>query len=280
MKKLLFVLIIAAVSLYFSLGIIAKNVIESQVQRETGVPLQVGFVSIKPFSGTATISGIAIANPEKFTHYDEAFSLAEIDGEVYLDSLFNNPLHVKHLHIKNPEIFVEMVAGQNNLLALKEQVQKAAPPTAKQAPKQTEGEFKLIIDELVIEGAAIHLAAGVVPAGEERRYDIETIKINHIGKQTNGADIANVTGIVIAEIQKHTDGLPRRILFSSLGDLSKKLISLPLDALKAAPGAIIKAPGVAIDTIKNAPGNVIDGVKSGADAVGGLLPFGGSEEKE
>lgn len=277
MKKLVLFIIVACVAIYFSLGIIAKSVIESQVKAQTGVPLQVGFVSIKPFSGTAVISGIAIPNPKGFEHYNHAFSLDGIYAEVDLGSLLNNPLHVKELRIEKPEIFVEMVAGQNNLVALKNSVNKQAPAQAGQEPKQTEGEFKLIMDRLVIDGAAIHLAAGVVPAGQERSHPIRTIEIKNIGKSTGGADIANVTGIVIAEIQKNTDDLARNILISSVGDLSKKLLSLPIDTLKAAPEMIMKAPGAAVDTIKNAPGNVIDGVKAGAGAIGGLLPFGGDD---
>ncbi len=280
MKKFLLVIIIACVAIYFSLGVIVKTVIESQVVKATGVPLSVGFVSIQPFSGTATITNITIKNPKDFLKFDHAFSLGEIYANVDLASVFTNPLHIRELRIEKPEVFVEMFAGQNNLLVLKEQVQRTAPAEAKEKPKQTEGEFKLSLDKLVISGAAIHLAAGVVPAGEARSYPIETIELKNIGKATGGADIANITGIVIAEIQKHTDDLPRKILLSSVGDLSKKLLSLPLDTLKAAPEMIMKAPGAAVDTIINAPGNVIDGVKSGAGAIGGLLPFGGSSDEK
>ncbi len=280
MKKFLIVFIISVTAIYFSLGIIAKNVIESQVERATGVKLSVGFVAIKPFSGTATISNIAIANPAQFEHYDNAFSLAGIHGEVYLASLLQNPLHIKLLQVTKPQVFIEMFAGQNNLAVLKEQVEAHAPAEAKQAPKQTNDEFKLIVDTLIIEGAQINLAAGVVPAGNERGYPIETIQLTDIGKTTNGADIANVTGIVVAAIQKNAGDLPRRILLSSLGDVSLKLLSMPLDTLINTPDMIMKAPAVAVDTIKNAPANIMGGVKSGADAIGGLLPFGNSEEKE
>ena len=120
MKKLLLFIIAAAVAIYFSLGIIAKTVIESQVYEQTGVPLKVGFVSIEPFSGTATISDLSIANPNDFKQFDSAFSLGGIYASVDIGSLFNNPLHVKELRIDKPEVFVEMYAGQNNLMVLLE----------------------------------------------------------------------------------------------------------------------------------------------------------------
>jgi hypothetical protein len=278
MKKFLLFVIIAVVTVYFSLGFIVKTQIESQVYYHTGVPLKVQFVSIKPFSGTASISGITIDNPDNFRGFSSAFSVSNIYADIELASLIQQPIHIKQLRITQPEVFIEMFAGQLNLAVLKKQLKQSAPESTKE-PTPKDGNLKLVLSELIIERSSIHLATGVIPATLGKRYDIQTINLKDIGKSTNGADIPNITGLIIAEIQRRTDDIPRRILMSSVGDLSKELLTLPLEVLKGSPEALLRLPGTAADTIRNTPDNLIKGIKAAPQTLNKFLPFGSQKEE-
>lgn len=290
MKKLLLLLFAAAIVIYFAFNLIVKTQIESQVYKHTGVPLKVGFVSLSPLSGTVNISGIAIPNPHGFSQFKNATSLENIMVSADLGSIFSGTIHIRTIKITKPEVFVEMKAGQNNLTALRNEVKKNAPPEAHKPAKQTKDEMKLTIDSLEINGAAIHLGSGVVPATKQTQdYNIPDIHLKNIGKSTGGADIANVTGVVIKKIQQAAGDIPRKIILSSLGDVSQQLLSLPVDTLLKAPdvlkqgagkvGDVVKgSAGIAEDLMKGTAGTAGNVMKGGADALGKLLPFGGDSK--
>ncbi len=79
---------------------VAKT-IEVEGTRAMGTEVRVANVSIQLRNGTASISGLTIANPEGYTH-PYAFELNEISVEIDYDTL-----EVVRIHVQEPKIVAE-----------------------------------------------------------------------------------------------------------------------------------------------------------------------------
>lgn len=231
----------AAVFLFSSLDGIVKKVIEDVGTQVAGTKVSVGGVKIALSEGTASISGLSVANPPGFSA-EPAFRLGEISVALDTGSLGKNPIVVKQVQVGAPAVSYEIASSGSNLDILQRNVNAFAARHGggKGADKPAEGENKkVVIDRLAITGGQVRLAAGGIP-GANTTAKLGDIVLTGIGKDSGGASAAQVA-------QKVLDSLVNGAIKSSadfgnvLGTVAEKArTAIPADAGNAIKGLLGK----------------------------------------
>jgi uncharacterized protein involved in outer membrane biogenesis len=238
---LLFIAIGGAIYYVFSnLDAIVKMAIEKYGSEAIKTAVRVDKVRINLQEGSASISGLTIANPPGFAA-PYAFSLGDISVGIDVNSLTGDVIVIREIGIAAPQIFFEVNADKKtNLDALS----KNLPASTESAP-EPEGksaEPKLIIRKASLSGA--ELQAKVVPLNnKEYQLKLPTITMNNLGGK-NGAPPAKIAQQMLdqlldqvkAEIKKQGIGaeLQQKL------DAKKQEIKAEADAKVAAEKADAK----------------------------------------
>lgn len=186
---LLFIAIGGAIYYVFSnLDAIVKLAIEKYGSEAIKTSVQVEKVRIKLQEGSASISGLTIANPPGFAA-PYAFSLGDISVGIDVNSLTGDVIVIREIGIASPQIFFEINADKKaNLDVLSKNLPAgdSAP-----VPKDESGaEPRLIIRKASLSGA--ELQAKVVPLNnKEYQLKLPTITMNNLGGK-NGAPPAKI----------------------------------------------------------------------------------------
>jgi uncharacterized protein involved in outer membrane biogenesis len=189
MKKLLIIVLVVVVVgaglLYLVgsslLGSMVKAGVESYAPAITGTPVTLDSARISPLSGSGSISGLAVGNPEGYSTPRSIYF-----GQVALDidpwSLTSGAIHVERIHIRQPEFTYERKLTTGNLDQILKNIQEATASEA--ATPEEEGEpVKMIIDSLIIEEGRVNVSA----LGFGTGADLPRIELHDIGKEQGGA---------------------------------------------------------------------------------------------
>ena len=153
-------LIAAVVVIALSLDSIIKKGVETVGPQITRTELKLDGVSISILSGSGTLKGFLLGNPEGFKT-TAAIKAGEVSLGVQPGSVLSDKVHVTHVKVINPEITFEGTLGtKNNLSKILENVEAAtggggtnATPSAP-APANSGAAKKLQVDDFLISGAA------------------------------------------------------------------------------------------------------------------------------
>ena len=122
---ILAILLIGFLVLTMSVDSIVKNGIETVGSEMTGTAVTVERVSISPFSGTGTISGFRVENPEGFEQ-DYALEIEDFSIELNILSLFSDAIVVRNIEISSPSIYVEQKMPENNLRTIMNNIESTS----------------------------------------------------------------------------------------------------------------------------------------------------------
>ena len=109
----------------FTIDSIVKSGIENIGSEMTGTVVTVDGVSISMFSGSGTISGLSVANPDGFEK-EYAFTADEISIELDVWSLFSDEILVHRLDMTSPTVLVEQQMPDNNLRTIMNSINENA----------------------------------------------------------------------------------------------------------------------------------------------------------
>ncbi len=168
--------------LFTNLDAIVKMAIEKYGSEAIKTSVRVDKVRIKLQEGSASITGLTIANPPGF-EAPYAFSLGDISVGIDINSLTGDVIVIREVGIAAPQIFFEINADKKANLDV---LSKNLPTGAEPAPEEKAGaEPKLIIRKASLTGA--ELQAKVVPLNnKEYQLKLPTITMNNLGGK-NGA---------------------------------------------------------------------------------------------
>ena len=108
-----------------SLGKIVKSAVEAAGPRVLGARVTLGLVTISPWSGTGTLRGLVIGNPDGFQS-PHAVSVGSVEIEVKLSSLLTDTIVVERVAVREPELIWEIGQGSSNISRLQKNAQEAA----------------------------------------------------------------------------------------------------------------------------------------------------------
>jgi len=169
---ILAILLIGFLVLTMSVDSIVKTGIETVGSEMTGTAVTVERVSISPFSGTGTISGFRVENPEGFEQ-DYALEIEDFSIELNIFSLFSDEIVVRNIEIASPSIYVEQKMPENNLRTIMNNIESTSSGET--------SDKALVIEHFIMTDGSADLYTEI---GGERSASVEIaeIELNDLGR--------------------------------------------------------------------------------------------------
>jgi hypothetical protein len=170
MKKLLIILgsllalvLVGAFIASFFLGSIVTEGVNRFAPGITGTKVTLASASISPLSGSGTLNGLFVGNPEGWKS-DKAFSFGRVHVSVAPTSLLGDHIVVKDVHIDGPEFVYETKIISSNIKDLLKNIEKnmggAAEKPAEQPTAKNGKPLKFEVKKFRLENAKVTLGVG------------------------------------------------------------------------------------------------------------------------
>jgi uncharacterized protein involved in outer membrane biogenesis len=226
---LVVLIIIAIVVIGFFLGDIVKKGIETVGPQIAKVSVKANAVNLSLLTGSATIKGLTVGNPEGY-RTSEAISVGTVDVGVDPFSVFSDKIHVRSFHLESPEVTFEGGFGGNNLSKIldninssyKEQIQQSASTNQPAAVKPSK---KIQVDDFLVTGAKVHVSM-TGAGGREMTLDLPDIHLTDLGK--------NDAGLTATDLSRR---LMDSIFSATIKAVSKSATEIPKGAEDLTSGA-------------------------------------------
>lgn len=205
-KKLLIgilVLALIAGALVYFLGSSALNSgvkkgVETYGPRVTQTPVTLKSVNLSPFSGSGTLKGLNVGNPEGYKSKN-IFALGQIDIEVDTGSVFSDKIIIEKIHIRKPEISYEKTLTSSNVKQLQNNIEAFTGPNAGPGPDpepDTGAKKQVVIRKLIIEDGTIYVGA----LGVGQAVPLPRIEMNDIGEGGAQITMAEAIDLILTKV--------------------------------------------------------------------------------
>lgn len=188
----LFVVLIGGVAFFYLDSLVTSGiqVVGSQV---LGTQVTVDSASISPLTGSGSIRGLRIENPEGFDS-QYAFELEEVAVAINVGSVFTDVIEVDSVVIREPAITYERTLTRDNIGALMDNLPAGGSATSSES-ESAEGSGQLIIREFLMESPQLNLVAASI----EAPIPLPDISLSNIGED-NDATVAETLRQILAAI--------------------------------------------------------------------------------
>lgn len=188
-----FVVVIIAGILLITLSLdgMIKSGIEENGSELLQTRVTVDNVSVSLFSGSGTISGFTVQNPDDFSD-EQALYIEETSMKVDIRSLFTDQIVVNELIVESPDLFFEQIGVGVNLKKLNDNMD---------LDSEESSETSLIIDYLLIEDGNVTVSSSLE---RERTTEVtlSEFTLNDIGRDGNNTVKESVRQILKPLLQK------------------------------------------------------------------------------
>ena len=218
------VVVLAAV-FYFvftSLGSLIVAAVERFGSEATQAEVELKGAEVSVTSGEGALRGLRVGNPKGFAT-DSALRLGEVSLKLDVATVTSDPVVIKEIVVRAPEVTYELGEAGSNIDALKRNVdryakQKSSGGQGTGAGGGGAGGPKLIIENLYVRGGSVEISATGL-GGKTLSVPLPAVHLKNIGKDTGGATPDEVMAT----------------LFSSVsGNVGKAVSPLVLDKLTGA----------------------------------------------
>lgn len=201
---IILLIVAATVYVWMSLDSIVEAAIEKYGSEVTQTKVSVGGVKLALTEGDAAINGLTVGNPAGFSQ-PHIFSLGEISTRIDIDSLTSEPIVIKEIIIRAPQVFYEINAqGKANLNRIKQNITASSSKSVK-SPKADErataGEVKLHIRRVLIEGGQISAKIAALD-NMEKTAKLPRIELKNIGSKQGGASGTEIAEKILSALVK------------------------------------------------------------------------------
>ena len=239
-------LIAAAVAVAFFLGDITKEAINKFGPMITETDFSVESVQLNPLSGSGTVKGFLMGNPQGFKG-EKALSVESIKVDIDLPSIFDeNPVTINKLHLVKPMIVYERTFSSSNMADIVKNVRKVDEnlsvkmgddtPTEQERAAELEAGLatvRFIIKEVIIEGGKV----GMNVAGKTLSLPMPKVQKENIGVGVGGTDPSDALSEVL-------EGLLNGI-GQATAEASRSIFNEGADTVKGFKNTIQQAVGPA-----------------------------------
>lgn len=196
---LCFLLVLAVVGIWFYLDVIIKGAVERVGPEVTGTEVRLDSARLSPLSGSGSLSGFVVGNPEGF-EYPNAFTLGAIDLEIDPTTLRDDVIVINNINIVAPKIFYENGAAGDNLQTLMDNIQKNTGGGDSKQDGASGGEQKIIIERF-------SLTDGDITVSHDRlskviEVPMPDLVLTDIGRSSNGATISQASTQIFQQITR------------------------------------------------------------------------------
>jgi hypothetical protein len=167
--RLLIALVVVVILAVLAIGLLLDKAIKSGVEtfgpKLTKVDIKLQSVSLSLLSGSGTIKGLVVGNPEGFKT-PSAINVGEATLALKPSSLLSDKIIIKSIKVQGLEITFETDLKNNNLSKILANVQEAtgggqkepAKPREPSQLKETKPAKKLEVDEFIIPGGKVRVS--------------------------------------------------------------------------------------------------------------------------
>lgn len=233
--------VIALVVIGFFLGPIVTKAVNTVGPKITGTKVELDGASIFPLTGSGTLKGLFVGNPEGWES-DKAFYLGEVRGSVQPFSILGDHIVINEVFIDGPELVYEKkIFGGSNIDALLKQV------------------------EANIGGGKTEPAKTGEKPGKPVKFAIKSLRIQNV-KVSMGIGKAMVSvpmpPITITDLGVAEGGItPDQVVAAVLRAVTANIGAATAEAAKKAGGALLDGGKDAGSAVKDAGKSAVDGVK-------------------
>ncbi|MGB0184539.1 MAG: hypothetical protein ACPF9Q_03830 [Opitutales bacterium] len=212
LKKIFFFLLglfaLCLIGLFFFGSVILNKSVTTTINavgpKVTQTPVSVEAVDLSLTSGSGTITGLKVGNPEGYKS-ENIFELGEIEVDVKPTSLTSDTIVVEKVHINGPKISYEKTLKgsnlkdlQNNIKAFIQSLPGAGEEKIEGTPSDPASDKpapKVIIEDFQIKGGTIY--AGLMGVGIE--VPLPSLSFENIGAD-DGPSFAEIGDQIFQEI--------------------------------------------------------------------------------
>ncbi len=208
MKKLLIILgslfallVIGIFVISFFLGPIITKGVNTFGPKITGTKVTLDHVSVSPLTGSFTMSGLFVGNPEGWKG-DKAFYMSKVHVSVAPLSVLGDHIIVKEVLINGPEFVYETNVMNSNIKDLLKNIEKATgggttDKPAETSPTTKSGKpIKFEVKNFRLQNAKVTLGVGAAAA----TLPMPPITLTDLGTQEGGITPDQLAGKVITNI--------------------------------------------------------------------------------
>jgi len=201
--SLLVVCLAGYVIMQFFLGGIVKSGVNKFGPRITQTKVHLEGASLSPLTGTGTLTGLVIGNPQGWTEAD-AFKLGKIHISMEPFSVLKDHIVINEIVIEQPEFLYETKFVASNVSDLLKNIEQSMGGGAKEAdPKSKSGQpVKMVIKKLVLKEGKVTVGLGPtafsVPMPPVNMTDIGTAEGGITPTQVAFAVMRHVTPTIVA----------------------------------------------------------------------------------
>lgn len=242
MKKLLIIAVllgglavIAVVAATFFLGSIVKAGVTSVGPRLTGTKVELAGATISPLSGTGTLTGFLVGNPEGWNS-DRAFYLGKVHLDIEPRSLLSDTIVIEEVVIDEPHFVYETKIVSSNIKELLNHIEKMTGGGQASTPPGEGPAKKIILKKFVLQNGNVTLGAGTAALN----VPMPALTLTDLGVKEGGLTPAELSQAILSQVLGNVvsaAGSALGQLGSSSGGLTKDAIS---DAAQKAGESIKK----------------------------------------
>lgn len=229
------ILVVLGISLF--LDSIIKKGVETAGPMLTKVDVKLDGVSLSLLSGSGSIKGLVVGNPEGY-HTPSAIQVGKASLALQPGSVLSDKVIIKSINVQGPEITYETNLKQSNIGKILANLD-AVTGGAQQEPAQTKSagaSKKLQVDDFLITGGKVNVSLTTL-GGKSVSVPLPEIHFTGLGTGPDGITAAELTKKVLAEIEKNA----AQVATGAVADLSKQATALGKDLGKTAGDAASEA---------------------------------------
>lgn len=206
----LVVLIVVTISFFLDGAI--RHAVVTYGPRFTKVNIGLDSVNLSLLSGSGTLKGLTVGNPEGFKT-PEAMKVGRMSLSLVPSSLLSDKVVVRSLQLESPEVTYETDFKNSNLKQIQANLDqnagrdKAPPPApthTSEVKEEKAANRKLEVDDLVITGVKVHLSLTAL-GGKSATLSVPDIHLTNLGQGPDGITTAELAKVIWHEISAQTE---------------------------------------------------------------------------
>jgi uncharacterized protein involved in outer membrane biogenesis len=201
MKKILLILtavVIVAVAgafgyLYISLNALVKKAVETVGPKITRTDVTLGSALLLPLSGSGSLNGLVIGNPEGFGK-SYALKVGSISLSVDKNTLLSDTIVINEILIKNASLTLEGTLRGNNLGKLMQNIKSYDSGSKSTTSKEkSSSSRKFIVRRVVVAGTQLNVAASALGQSVSQTLPLGDIHLENLGSDGSGISAADIS---------------------------------------------------------------------------------------
>lgn len=199
------IVVVALIVIGVFLNHIVKTAVETYGPRLTRTTVSVDTVDLSLLTGSATVKGLAVGNPQGY-QMPQSLSVGTIAVGINPMTLFSKKMVIRSIRLEAPDITFEGGLTGNNWSQILDNVNAAgggggALSTNAAAPPKSEKKFE--VDDLVVTGGKVQVEITGLGATKQQVIPLPDIHLTDLGKG-GGITAADLVRRVLSAISSAT----------------------------------------------------------------------------